>query len=329
MCVSFTHSSARVLELTDGEKIGGATGSIGDPSGRSSERTFLDDQILDSNVASITSQIHRFFERGQAYARSRERSTAAQDVLEPTVANNMDWTQGVSLLDFLRTVGKGAKLQSMLAKDRHALSLRSAPCQRIISADAPFFACSVQSRLQSSSSISFTEFTYQLLQAHDFLHLHLRHDCVAQLGGSDQWGNITAGTELVARHYAGLNEGKDEKDRIPRKEVYGLTIPLLTTASGAKFGKSAGNAVWLEEDMTSVLDFYQVRPCGPTHSLESCSEAHHHPPAISVLSPYHRCRRRTLLDALHFASNRAHSFNHGRPPRETVLLRPKSPAARD
>jgi tyrosyl-tRNA synthetase len=135
--------------------------------------------------------------------------------------------------------------------------------------------CSVKSRLASESGISFTEFSYQLLQAQDFLHLHLNHGCAVQLGGSDQWGNIVAGIDLIHRHYANATPapaadtpsfpGKKCKEapKAARQErAFGLTIPLLTTASGEKFGKSAGNAVWLDERLTSLFDFYQVRVGG-------------------------------------------------------------------
>lgn len=131
---------------------------------------------------------------------------------------------------------------------------------------------SVKSRLASESGISFTEFSYQLLQAQDFLHLHLNHGCAVQLGGSDQWGNIVAGIDLIHRHYADVtpalasdsapSPGKKRKEapKAARQErAFGLTIPLLTTASGEKFGKSAGNAIWLDERLTSFFDFYQVR----------------------------------------------------------------------
>lgn len=132
----------------------------------------------------------------------------------------------------------------------------------------------MKSRLASESGISFTEFSYQLLQAQDFLHLHLNHGCAAQLGGSDQWGNIVAGIDLIHRHYAGATPvvdvptlpGKKRKEapKAARQErAFGLTIPLLTTASGEKFGKSAGNAVWLDERLTSLFDFYQVRKTKP------------------------------------------------------------------
>ena len=124
--------------------------------------------------------------------------------------------------------------------------------------------------MSSESGISFTEFTYQLLQAKDFLHLHLEHGCSAQIGGSDQLGNIQAGMDLISRHYFEQAEakkaskkgkgaaGEKEADLPAREQVFGLTIPLLTTASGEKFGKSVGNPVWLDEGMTSVFDFYQV-----------------------------------------------------------------------
>ncbi|KAL7411230.1 tyrosine-tRNA ligase [Mrakia frigida] len=229
--------------------IGGATGSIGDPSGRSSERNFLSPSELNSNVLAITNQVTSFFEKGQAYASKRSGGISSEETLvgevkEPKVLNNLDWIQEISLLEFLRTVGKGAKVQTMLNRD------------------------SVRTRLTSSSGISFTEFTYQLLQAKDFLHLHLNHNCSAQIGGSDQLGNIQAGTDLVARHYYEKRLEEEHKSKVKgektegakavaREQVFGLTIPLLTTSSGEKFGKSVGNPVWLDEKMTSVFDFYQ------------------------------------------------------------------------
>ncbi|WVQ80091.1 tyrosine-tRNA ligase [Cryptococcus sp. DSM 104549] len=225
--------------------IGGATGSIGDPSGRSTERDALATDQLSLNVAGITSQAHRFFERGEAYLQKRGvqivNKGTGKEGAGVNVVNNLDWTKGVSLLDFLRTVGKMTRVSTMLARD------------------------SVKNRLSSDSGISYTEFSYQLLQAFDFYHLHENHGCKIQLGGSDQWGNIVAGVELIrrtktkAREVQAIKEGKElstiEED--PEAQAYGLTIPLLTTSTGEKFGKSAGNAVWLDEERTSPSEFYQ------------------------------------------------------------------------
>ncbi|KZT57734.1 tyrosine-tRNA ligase [Calocera cornea HHB12733] len=204
--------------------VGGGTGMIGDPSGRSSERNLLSEDDLARNVESITTQMHRFLERGAAYAAKRMPSVTETQVT-PKVVNNSDWLGKMTMIEFLRIVGKHARVNQMIAKD------------------------SVKARLESESGISFTEFSYQLLQAYDFYVLHKEYHCNIQIGGSDQWGNITAGTNLI-RHlttdYVGF-----------AAEAYGLTIPLLTTSSGEKFGKSAGNAVWLKEEKTPVFDFYQ------------------------------------------------------------------------
>ncbi|KAK8847675.1 tyrosine-tRNA ligase [Kwoniella newhampshirensis] len=229
--------------------IGGATGSIGDPSGRSTERKSLTSEELAHNVAGITSQVHRFFTRGESYFSQRGviedrkgKGKAMEGAVEEErrtgvmVLDNYEWTKGVSLLDFLRTVGKAARVSVMLSRD------------------------SVKNRLLSDSGISYTEFTYQLLQAFDFSHLYDTHNCRIQLGGSDQWGNIVAGIDLIKRLKAqnapvvqkGL-EGSEEED----DTAFGLTIPLLTTSTGEKFGKSAGNAVWLDENRTSAAEFYQ------------------------------------------------------------------------
>ncbi|ORX53532.1 tyrosine-tRNA ligase [Hesseltinella vesiculosa] len=203
--------------------VGGATGSIGDPSGRKSERVPLGRQVLDENVAGIDSQIRRFFEKGSLYA-ERRGYMGAQGTKSPKVLNNYTWFHSMSALDFLGDVGRYARVNSMLAKE------------------------SVQSRMETTQGISFTEFSYQLLQAYDFYYLHQHHSCRIQLGGSDQWGNITAGLDMIRRR-----SPVDEES----PSAYGITIPLLLTSSGEKFGKSAGNAVWLDETMTSIYDFYQ------------------------------------------------------------------------
>ncbi|WVR04863.1 tyrosine-tRNA ligase [Kwoniella sp. DSM 27419] len=234
--------------------IGGATGSIGDPSGRSTERKALTPEELQHNVDGITSQIHRFFRTGSAYlskrgvvAEGKGKEKALQDNFGVKVVNNLDWTMGVSLLDFLRTVGKMARVSTMLSRD------------------------SVKNRLTSDSGISYTEFTYQLLQAFDFSHLHSSHGCRIQMGGSDQWGNIVAGIDLIKRmHHSAESSPTSDQAVVPDErgdaelagsedgpEAYGITIPLLTTSTGEKFGKSAGNAVWLDEARTSAAEFYQ------------------------------------------------------------------------
>ena len=185
---------------------GGATGMVGDPSGKSAERNLLTREQLAHNVASIKGQLARLldFDRPGNPAR---------------LVDNADWTAPVTLLDFLRDVGKHFSLNVMLAKD------------------------SVKSRLGGDSGISFTEFSYQLLQANDFLHLRQAHGCELQIGGSDQWGNITAGTDLIRKK---LNA-----------TAWGWTFPLITKADGTKFGKTEGGSVWLDPKKTSPYRFYQ------------------------------------------------------------------------
>ncbi len=186
--------------------VGSATGMIGDPSGRSSERSLLTLEEIRANAIPVGKQLARFV--------SFEGPNAA------ILVNNADWTAPVSHLDWLRDVGKHFTVNYMLAKE------------------------SVRSRLEDREhGISYTEFSYMLLQANDFLHLFDHHKCAIQAGGSDQWGNITAGIELIRKVRAG--------------EAYGITYPLLTTSSGEKFGKSAGNAIWLDPAKTSPYQFYQ------------------------------------------------------------------------
>jgi tyrosyl-tRNA synthetase len=185
---------------------GGATGMVGDPSGRSAERNLLSREQLEHNKRCIQGQLSRLLDFDAPANPAR-------------LVDNADWTMPVSLLDFLRDVGKHFTLSVMLAKD------------------------SVRSRLDSEGGISFTEFSYQLLQAHDFQHLRRAHDCEMQIGGSDQWGNITAGIELIRRT---LHQG-----------AFGLTFPLITKSDGTKFGKTADGAVWLDPAKTSPYKFYQ------------------------------------------------------------------------
>ena len=187
--------------------IGGATGSIGDPSGRTSERVLQTKEQVQHNVEKLTAQMKRLF------------LTSQEDQEAVRFVNNYDWTKELSLLDFLRDYGKHFNLNTMLAKDV------------------------VASRLEVG--ISFTEFSYQILQSIDFLQLFRKEDVQVQIGGADQWGNITAGLELIRKV-----EGAEAR-------AYGLTIPLMLKSDGTKFGKSAGGAVWLDPEKTTPYEFYQ------------------------------------------------------------------------
>lgn len=187
--------------------VGGATGMIGDPSGRDSERTLLTDEEVAKNVEAIRNQLSQFV--------SFEGENAA------IMVNNIEWIGEMTYLEWLRDVGKYFTVNYMTAKE------------------------SVRSRLEDrDQGISYTEFSYMLLQAYDYYHLNKTHDCKLQIGGNDQWGNITAGIELIRKRGGG-------------GEAYGMTLPLLTTSAGEKFGKSAGNAVWLDADRTSPYELYQ------------------------------------------------------------------------
>ncbi len=191
--------------------VGGATGMIGDPSGKSDERNLLDEATLNLNVAGIKNVLSRFLDFN-----SKEKNA-------PILVNNYDWMKTFTFIDFAREVGKRITVNYMMAKD------------------------SVKKRLTGEGEgMSFTEFTYQLIQGYDFYHLHKQYNCLLQMGGSDQWGNITTGTELVRR----MNVGEDAK-------AFAMTCPLITKADGSKFGKSEGGNVWLTADKTSVYKFYQ------------------------------------------------------------------------
>ncbi len=185
---------------------GGATGMIGDPSGKSAERQLLTPDQVTMNLEGIRENLSRFLDF--------EHPTAPAKIL-----NNHDWFSDFTFIDFLRDVGKHFRMGSMLNKD------------------------SVRSRLESESGMSFTEFSYQLLQGYDFLRLLDDEGCSVQLGGSDQWGNITAGTDLI--------------HKLRDDEAFGVTMPLICDSSGQKFGKSAGNAIYLDPAKTSYFDFYQ------------------------------------------------------------------------
>lgn len=192
--------------------VGGATGMIGDPSGKSDERNLLDEHTLNHNVEGIKNVLSRFLDFN-----SKEKNA-------PVLVNNYDWMKQFSFIDFARDVGKRITVNYMMSKD------------------------SVKKRLSGEGSVgmSFTEFTYQLIQGYDFYHLYKHYNCVLQMGGSDQWGNITTGTELVRR----MNVGEEAK-------AFAMTCPLITKADGSKFGKSEGGNIWLDADKTSVYKFYQ------------------------------------------------------------------------
>jgi len=189
--------------------VGGATGMVGDPSGKSEERNLLDEETLAKNVAGVKAQLARFLNFDSTT------ENAAQ------LVNNYDWMKGISLIEFVRDIGKHITVNYMMAKD------------------------SVKKRLDSDSQtgMSFTEFTYQLFQGYDFYHLYKEKDCKLQMGGSDQWGNITTGTELIRRKAQG--------------KAYALTCKLITKADGTKFGKTAGGNVWLDANRTSPYKYYQ------------------------------------------------------------------------
>lgn len=184
--------------------IGGGTGMIGDPSGKSEERVLQTEEQVDKNIEGISKQMHNIFEFGTDHS--------------AVLVNNRDWLGQISLISFLRDYGKHVGVNYMLGKD------------------------SIQSRLEHG--ISYTEFTYTILQAIDFGHLNRELNCKIQVGGSDQWGNITSGIELMRRMYG-------------QTDAYGLTIPLVTKSDGKKFGKSESGAVWLDAKKTSPYEFYQ------------------------------------------------------------------------
>jgi tyrosyl-tRNA synthetase len=189
--------------------VGGATGMIGDPSGKSAERNLLDEETLNKNIKGVRKTLERFINFNKSSANAAE------------IVNNYDWMKDLSFLDFARDIGKHITVNYMMAKD------------------------SVKNRInaESKEGMSFTEFTYQLVQGFDFLHLYSNKNCKLQIGGSDQWGNITTGTELIRRKVQG--------------KAYALTSPLVTKADGTKFGKTEGGNIWLDENRTSPYKFYQ------------------------------------------------------------------------
>lgn len=187
--------------------VGGATGMVGDPSGKSQERNLLDETTLNRNVAGVKAQLERYLDFDAAKPNAAE------------MANNYDWFKTISFIDFLRDTGKHITINYMMAKD------------------------SVKKRIEGEVGLSYTEFAYQLMQGYDFWWLYTHKNCKLQMGGSDQWGNITTGTELVRRKAGG--------------EAFAFTCPLITKADGTKFGKTEQGNVWLDLNKTSAYDFYQ------------------------------------------------------------------------
>ena len=188
--------------------IGGATGMVGDPSGKSAERNLLDEDTLQKNIRGIEKQLSQFLN-----------FTNTQLPNAAKLVNNYDWFKNFSFIDFIRDVGKHLTVNYMMSKD------------------------SVKKRLESDTGMSFTEFSYQLVQGYDFYYLHQHHNCTLQMGGSDQWGNIVTGLELIRRKNG--------------KNAYAFTCPLITKADGGKFGKSENGNIWLDATKTSPYDFYQ------------------------------------------------------------------------
>lgn len=202
----FQHCGHKPLAL-----IGGATGMIGDPSGKSQERNLLNEETLAHNINGIKKQLERFLDFNSDVPNAAE------------LVNNYDWMKNYSFLEFVRDIGKHITVNYMMAKD------------------------SVQKRLngEARDGLSFTEFSYQLLQGYDFLYLYKTKNCKLQMGGSDQWGNITTGSELIRRTLG------------PDNEVYALTCPLITKADGRKFGKTESGNIWLDAERTTPYEFYQ------------------------------------------------------------------------
>jgi tyrosyl-tRNA synthetase len=195
--------------------VGGATGAIGDPSGKSAERNLLDWETIQKNCDGIRRQLERFLD------------FSPQTKNHAILVNNADWFRNVTFLDFIREAGKHITIAYMLSKE------------------------SVQKRMETG--LSFTEFTYQLIQGYDFYHLHKEHGVQLQMGGADQWGNITTGTELIRRMAAAQRQSEDEA----APESFAFTCPLITKSDGTKFGKSEGGNIWLDAERTSPYRFYQ------------------------------------------------------------------------
>ncbi|KAL9652179.1 hypothetical protein ABK040_013948 [Willaertia magna] len=213
--------------------VGGATGKIGDPSGRKTERPLLEEELIQQNIDGLTRELLNYFKL-EKLDNNLQNNTLQNN--NATVVNNNDWLGQMNMIEMLRNVGKYFQLTNLLRLE------------------------SVKSRLENADSensgMTFTEFSYSLFQSYDFYHLFLNHNVRLQIGGSDQWGNITSGLEFIKKK---LNQQyvSDSKKGSDDEIICGMTVPLLTTADGVKFGKSMGNAIWLNPERTSPFDFYQ------------------------------------------------------------------------
>jgi tyrosyl-tRNA synthetase len=228
--------------------VGGATGMVGDPSGKSEERNLLDEATLNRNIAGVKSQLEKFLDFNPALPNAAE------------MANNYDWFRQISFIEFLRDTGKHITVNYMMAKD------------------------SVRKRIEGEVGMSYTEFAYQLMQGYDFYWLYTNKNCKMQMGGSDQWGNITTGTELVRRKAGG--------------EAFAFTCPLITKADGGKFGKTEKGNIWLDPKLTTPYQFYQfwlnasdedatkwirIFTFLDPHEVESIESEHIEDPGIRIL----------------------------------------------
>lgn len=260
--------------------VGGATGIVGDPSGRSTERTAIAEKERSRNVEAIQNQMVQLLNNGIQYAKLR--NYPIQDSVGViSTYNNAEWLGSIKLLEFLAEYGRHIRVSSMLARD------------------------SVLSRLNSAHGIGFNEFTYQILQAYDFWHMYRHKGVNLQVGGNDQWGNITAGVDLISRM------GLKFEETAKAGPAYGVTVPLLTSSSGEKFGKSAGNAVFLDDKLTSPYQLYQYfinvddnmvvkllksLTLLPLEAIEQVRNSHNEDPAYRIAQ---RVLAREVCDLIH------------------------------
>lgn len=265
--------------------VGGATGAVGDPSGRTTERTQLAEEKRVNNVKKIQDQLSKFLKQGVEYAKSRKFPIEKQGQI--FTENNASWWKSIKILDFLFTYGKHIRVSAMLGRD------------------------SIQSRLKSEHGLGFNEFSYQVLQAYDFWHLFKNQKVNLQIGGNDQWGNITAGVDLISRLQKSFNRTAKSNEKVEEEPSFGMTVPLLTTPTGEKFGKSAGNAVFISENLTTPYQLYQyfintpdelvakllkVFTILPMATIEKIIQQHNEDPGVRVAQ---RILAREVTDLIH------------------------------
>ncbi|KAG5438074.1 hypothetical protein PCANB_000421 [Pneumocystis canis] len=260
--------------------VGDGTSRIGDPSGKITEREILSHDFITENSLKIKKQLGFFFENGTTYA--LKRGYEISNIGKYYIINNLTWYNQFSLFDFLKIVGPNVRVGQMLSRD------------------------SIKSRLSSNQGISYGEFTYQLLQAYDFLYLNQNYNVSVQIGGSDQWGNIIAGIDLINK----INHQKNkESSQTPIIQPYGITVPLLLKSNGEKFSKSLGNAVWLNSDMTSPYELYQFFMQSPDEIIKKYLE-------IFTLLPLH-----TISEIIkHHFDNPSRRYAQQRLAEEVVML---------